>query len=136
MGTDTGTGRLDGSPSMAWVPREPWRSGLRPVSPKQSCRCTWRSHCHLRLHELITKASAGHIQKERSGRRKCPSLGLGLGACTLEKLLEAPPHSAQVPHAVGAREQVEKLSHGVGKGFCRGCERLSQTRRPKLMGLT
>lgn len=31
-----------------------------------------------------------------------------------------PPHSAPVPHAVGSRERMEKLSHGVGRGFCRG----------------
>lgn len=73
-------------------------------------------------HGLITRISAGHVQNESSGRCKRASLGLRLGARTLEKLSEAPPHSASVPHAIGTREQMKKLSHGADKGFCRSCK--------------
>ena len=118
MGTDEGTGRLPISPFTAWALQEPWLAGPRRVSLKQSCQCTWPSHCHPRQQGLFTRSSAGHVQKEGSGRRKCPSLGFLLGAHTLEKLSEAPPPSVQVPHAVGAREQMEKLSHGADKVFC------------------
>lgn len=89
--------------------------GSQVVFPQQSCRGTWLSHCYPRQHGL-TWASAGHGQKEHTGPCKCLSLGLLPPGCTtLEKPSEAPPHSAQVPHAVGPREQMEKLSHGADK---------------------
>lgn len=110
--------------------------GSQVMSPQQSCRCTWLSHCHPRQHGL-TRVSAGHGQKELSGRRKCLSLELRpAGSTTLKKPSEAPPHSAQVPHAVGPREQMEKLSHRADKGFCRGCDGEPGRARRELAGLS
>lgn len=94
MGTDAGTGYFPGSPFMPWPLQESWWAGLRRMPLKHSCQCTWPSHCHPRQHGFITRVSAGHVKNESSGRRKRASLGLRLGARTLEKLSEASPHSA------------------------------------------
>lgn len=66
-------------------------------------------------------ASAGHDQKECFGRHEFLPLGPRLKARTAEKLFWAPSAFHSGASCCCPREQLEKLSHGVGKGFCQGC---------------
>uniref|UniRef100_A0A7N9DDI8 Iron-sulfur cluster assembly 1 homolog, mitochondrial n=2 Tax=Macaca TaxID=9539 RepID=A0A7N9DDI8_MACFA len=92
-GNPPGTGRAPGvSPAApSWPgPLGGTASESQAVSDQPCRSSTWPSPCQSRWHRLSPKSSPGHVQKERSGRRKIPSLGPLLRSCTAGKLSEAP----------------------------------------------
>lgn len=66
-------------------------------------------------------ASAGHDQKECFGRHEFLPLAPRLKARTAEKLFGAPSAFHSGASCCCPREQLEKLSHGVVRFFCKGC---------------